>query len=100
MNSSGDNTMWVVPSCQGVCSACHALNEQMLALAAGDKSIKKVFLISTWRQAKEGSITTSPRVKLGAAESMALFERQFAATVGALHASGKQVYIVGPAKSR
>jgi peptidoglycan/LPS O-acetylase OafA/YrhL len=77
-------------------TACQAMNEQMLALAARDSQIKNVFLVSTWRQAIEGKLTTSPALRLSAGESTALFQRQFASTVQELRSMGKQVYVWEP----
>lgn len=77
-------------------TSCPALNEQMLALAAQDSRIKKVFLVSAWRQALEGKLSDSPDTRLGPQESMALFQRQFEATVRELKSLGKEVYVWEP----
>lgn len=77
-------------------NTCQALNEQMLALAAQDSRIKKVFLVSAWRQAMEGKLSDSPDTRLDPPASIALFERQFEATVRQLKALGKEVYIWEP----
>ncbi len=76
--------------------ACRAMNAELIALAASDPAIRKVFLVSTWRQAKEGLLTASLQQKLDPAQSIELFQRQFAATVAELSALGKEVYIWEP----
>ncbi len=77
-------------------TTCQALNAQMLALAAQDARIKKVFLVSAWRQALEGKLSDTPDRRLGPEESIALFQRQFAATVHQLKSMGKEVYVWEP----
>jgi len=80
----------------GAGSACRAMNEQMLALAAQDPQVRKVFLVSAWRQALEGRLTAEPASASDTAASIALFQRQFDATLAALTAQGKAVYVWEP----
>lgn len=77
-------------------SACQAFNQQMLAVAQGDPAVKKVFLVSTWRQAIEGKLTAVPGERPSTESSVGLFQRQFDATVQQLRALGKEVYIWEP----
>lgn len=77
-------------------TTCRALNEQMLALAAQDSRIKKVFLVSAWRQAMEGKLSDSPDARLDPPASVALFGRQFDATLRQLKSQGLEVYIWEP----
>ena len=77
-------------------TTCQVLNEQMLSLAAQDSRIKKVFLVSAWRQAMEGKLSASPGIRLTPEESIALFQRQFEATVHQLKSMGKDVYVWEP----
>jgi len=76
-------------------TACNTLNNSMMATALKDPQVKKVFLVSTWHQAA-GWLTTSPDRHLNLADSLALFQRQFDATVRELQASGKEVYVWEP----
>jgi peptidoglycan/LPS O-acetylase OafA/YrhL len=80
----------------GAGSACRAMNEQMLALAAQDPAIRKVFLVSAWRQVIEGRLTPDPATAPDTAGSVALFQRQFDATVDTLTRIGKEVYVWEP----
>ncbi len=75
---------------------CRSLNEQMLALAAQDDRVKKVFLVSAWRQAIEGALSEKPDTRSSVDESVAVFERQFDATVRQLKSMGKEVYVWEP----
>lgn len=75
--------------------ACHTLNDAMMATAVQDPRVKKVFLVSTWRQGA-GWLTTSPDRRLNLPDSLALFQRQFDATVRELQAHGKEVYVWEP----
>lgn len=77
-------------------TTCHSLNETMIAAALADPQVRNVFLVSSWRQAVEGRLSTSPDRNLGEAGSVALFQQQFDATVRELHASGKAVYLWEP----
>ncbi|MBC7955184.1 MAG: acyltransferase, partial [Cytophagales bacterium] len=52
-------------------ATCQALNAQMLSLAAQDSHIKKVFLVSAWRQALEGKLGASPDARPTPQESIA-----------------------------
>jgi peptidoglycan/LPS O-acetylase OafA/YrhL len=76
-------------------TACQLLNDAMMATALRDPQVKKVFLVSTWHQAA-GWLTTSPDRHLNLADSLALFQRQFDATVRELYAHGKEVYVWEP----
>jgi peptidoglycan/LPS O-acetylase OafA/YrhL len=75
--------------------ACHAHNEAMMAIALHDPQVKKVFLVSFWRQAA-GWLGTAKDRRLNMADSLALFQRQFDATVRELKAHGKDVYVWEP----
>jgi peptidoglycan/LPS O-acetylase OafA/YrhL len=75
---------------------CQAFNTQMLAVARDDPAVKKVFLVSTWRQAIEGKLTAALEDRPTVASSVALFQRQFDATIRELRGLGKEVYIWEP----
>lgn len=76
-------------------TACHALNEAMMGTALNDPQVKKVFLVSSWLQGA-GGLTTEPNRSPNLQESLALFNRQFEATVRKLQAHGKEVYVWEP----
>ncbi len=76
-------------------TACRALNDAMMDTALHDPQVKKVFLVSTWHQGA-GWLTTEPNRHLNLQESLALFNRQFDATVRELQANGKEVYVWEP----
>lgn len=76
-------------------TACHALNNAMMDTALHDPQVKKVFLVSSWLQGAAW-LTTDPNLHLTPPESLALFNRQFDATVRELQARGKEVYVWEP----
>lgn len=75
-------------------TACQTLNNAMMDTALNDPQVKKVFLVSSWLQA--GALTTDPNRHLSLQESLALFDKQFDATVRELRAHGKEVYLWEP----
>jgi peptidoglycan/LPS O-acetylase OafA/YrhL len=75
---------------------CFAFNEASLSFLGEQRGLSRVLLISTWRQAPEGLLSTAFDRRLTASESVALFQRQFAATLEALHEQRKEVYVWEP----
>jgi hypothetical protein len=75
---------------------CFAFNEASLSFLGKEKALSHVLLISTWRQAPEGVLSTAVDRRLTSSESVALFQKQFAATLGVLHGQGKSVYVWEP----
>ena len=55
-----------------------------------------MLLISTWRQAKEGKLSSAPDRKLDVNESIELFDQQFAVTLDELRRMGERAYIWEP----
>jgi peptidoglycan/LPS O-acetylase OafA/YrhL len=76
-------------------AACHALNDAMMDTALHDPQVKKVFLVAFWRQGA-GWLGTEEHPKLSMQDSLALFQRQFDATVRELNGHGKEVYVWEP----
>jgi peptidoglycan/LPS O-acetylase OafA/YrhL len=75
---------------------CFAFNEASLSFLGQQSELSHVLLISTWRQAPEGILSTAFDHRLAPSESVSLFQRQFAATLNALHEQGKEVYVWEP----
>jgi hypothetical protein len=75
---------------------CFEFNNQVLGFLGRSPEIKNVLLVSTWLQAREGFLTTSETVTLSSAESIALFKRQFVATVRQLKKMGARIVIWEP----
>jgi peptidoglycan/LPS O-acetylase OafA/YrhL len=76
--------------------ACQAFNLSTDRLIAENPQLTKVLLVSTWRQASGGFISDSDRRKMKKDEALALFDRQFSATLLKYKATGKQVVIWEP----
>lgn len=77
-------------------TACFNANAAALALLNERPELAQVLLVSTWRQAKEGLLTPAPDRQLGATESIALFDKQFAATLEDLGSMRKRIYVWEP----
>lgn len=75
---------------------CFEFNNQVLGFLNKAPEINNVLLVSTWLQAREGFLTTSEAVTLSGAESIALFKRQFIATISLLKKRGMGVVIWEP----
>lgn len=77
-------------------ATCVLSNAAALALLKDQPTVTHVLLISTWRQAKEGKLSSSPDRKFDVNESMDLFDQQFANTLEALKRMGKRIYVWEP----
>ena len=75
---------------------CFEFNNEVLGFLSKSQEIKNVLLVSTWLQAREGFLTTSENVVPSSTESIALFKRQFLATVTQLKKQGVRVVIWEP----
>jgi peptidoglycan/LPS O-acetylase OafA/YrhL len=75
---------------------CFAFNETVIRILRANPSLTNVALVSTWRQAIEGRLSSSASALLTPAESVQLFTRQFAQTVALLKTLGRAVYIWEP----
>jgi len=75
---------------------CFEFNNEVLDFVDRSAEIRNVLLVSTWVQAREGLLTTSENLVLSKVESVALFKRQFRATVAQLKRHGLRVNIWEP----
>ena len=75
---------------------CFAFNDSVAEFLKQDSGIRSVILVSTWRQAIEGRLAGSPEASPSRKESVALFEKQFAATLRNLRSMGKEIYVWEP----
>jgi len=75
---------------------CFAFNQSIAGFLAANRSIRNVLMVSTWRQAIEARLSTSPDIKLGVKESVSLFEEKFADTLRYQNDLGIKVYIWEP----
>ena len=75
---------------------CARFNAAALAYLEAEPTITQVLLVSTWLQAKEGILTDASGRELSVDSSVALFGRQFVATVEDLKRMGKSAYVWEP----
>src|SRR5262249_14839697 len=75
---------------------CFAFNESVTKFLAGHPEITEVALVSTWRQAPQGRLSTSTDALLTPNESLLLFDEKFAETVRQLNGAGRHVYVWEP----
>lgn len=75
---------------------CFAFNESVAAFLEKHDSIRNVFMVSTWRQAREGRLSSEINLHLSKEESINLFEERFASTIDFLHRLGKRIFIWEP----
>jgi peptidoglycan/LPS O-acetylase OafA/YrhL len=75
---------------------CHAFNSAVAAFLEHSSSIRNVLLVSTWRQAIEGRLSTRSDLRLPRDESLRLFEAKFAESVQRFHQQGKRIYVWEP----
>ena len=75
---------------------CFAFNRSVADFLARNVDIGNVVLVSTWRQAVEARLSTSERVQLSKADSVALFDAKFSETLAYLNSVGKRVYVWEP----
>ena len=75
---------------------CYAFNESVAAFLEHQDSIQNVFMVSTWRQAIEGRLSTEADVHLSKNESVRLFEHRFAESIKSLHRQGKRIFVWEP----
>jgi hypothetical protein len=75
---------------------CFAFNESVAAFLERHDSIHNVLMVSTWRQALEGRLSTGTDLLLSKTESISLFEKRFASSIEFLNRLGKRVFIWEP----
>lgn len=104
LNSTGQSAFFIFrhscPPLQGIHlvhnGGCFEFNNGVIDFLSRSPEIKNTLLVSTWRQAREGFLTTSETITLPREESIALFKRQFPATVAHLKKMGLRVVIWEP----
>ncbi|WP_295641230.1 acyltransferase family protein [uncultured Methylibium sp.] len=77
-------------------SQCHDFNEAMAGLLERRPEVDSVVLVSAWLQAAEGRLVPTADTAPSLPASLSLFDARFAATVQALHAGGRRVYVWEP----
>lgn len=75
---------------------CNAFNRSVFDFLSRRTDISNVVLVSTWRQAPEGRLSTSHERALSQRDSLDLFETAFADTLKLLNSFGKRVYVWEP----
>jgi len=75
---------------------CHAFNLSIATFLRRHADVSNVVLVSAWREALEGRLTTAPDLLLSKQASLRLFDEQFSATLTYLHDIGKQIYVWEP----
>ena len=76
--------------------SCFRFNRAMVDLVHRPDGIDSVAVVSTWRQGREGIISTSERIRPSDAQSLQLFAQGLAAELEQLQAGGKRVYVWEP----
>jgi peptidoglycan/LPS O-acetylase OafA/YrhL len=76
--------------------SCFAFNNAISSFLEKKSTVHNVLLVSTWRQAIEGRLSTSSDLRITNDESVKLFDRRFAASLQSIHDQGKRVYIWEP----
>jgi len=76
--------------------ACFAFNQVVMRFIENNPGIPNIVLVSTWRQAIEGFLSTSSETILTIEQSTRLFRDSFAGTVQHLNRLGRKVYVWEP----
>lgn len=76
--------------------SCAGFNAAIHALLAREPALQGVLMVSTWLQAPEGRLLSAPGETPSAASSLAVFDRQFTATLQALQRMGRTVVLWEP----
>jgi peptidoglycan/LPS O-acetylase OafA/YrhL len=75
---------------------CFAFNQSVATFLERHDSIRNVLMVSTWRQALEGRLSTETNLHLSKSESINLFEKRFASSIKYLNRLGKRIFIWEP----
>jgi hypothetical protein len=75
---------------------CHAFNEYVTRFIESRTELRNIVLVSTWRQAIEGILSTSPETLPTEQESVQIFVDGFSRTLRHLYALGRRVYVWEP----
>ena len=76
--------------------SCFKFNRAVSGFIDSQSTISNVVLVSIWRQAIEGVLTSSSETKTTKQQSVELFARQFSRTVQHLSGLGRKVYVWEP----
>ncbi len=76
--------------------ACLRFTNNVYKYLLAQQSLENIVLISTWLQIPEGGLTHDSYTKLSPAESLALFQKQFPATMKSLKSAGKKAFVWAP----
>lgn len=77
-------------------SQCHDFNEAMAGLLERRPEVDSVVLVSAWLQGAEARLVPTADATPSLQTSLSLLDTRFAATVQALHAAGRRVYVWEP----
>lgn len=75
---------------------CFAFNRSVGEFLKQHRELKNVVMVSTWQQAPEARLSTSPDVLLSRQESISLLGDRLATTLASFNAEGKRVYLWEP----
>jgi peptidoglycan/LPS O-acetylase OafA/YrhL len=75
---------------------CFAFNQAVTRFIESHIELSNIVLVSTWRQAIEGRLSTSSQTLPTKEESIQLFTDQFSRTLEQLHGWGRHVYVWEP----
>ena len=75
---------------------CFLFNQRVFSYIAEHPGVARVMLVSTWKWPTDGGLVAANGTLLGKGESVALFSRQFVATIKDLHDLGREVYVWEP----
>ncbi len=76
--------------------ACFAFNRMVMDFIERHSDLRNIALVSIWRQAAEGRISTSSQTALTEDQSVHLFTDAFSQTLEHLHNLGRHVYVWEP----
>lgn len=76
--------------------ACFAFNQAVSRALKGDVDLKNILLVSTWREASEGRLSTSSEVPMTKEESVGIFRNGFSETVNYFNNLQRRVYVWEP----
>ena len=75
---------------------CFLFNQEVTHFIEDHADLSNIVLVSTWRQAIEGRLSTSSETQLTTDESVNLFMDRFSRTLEHLHDLGRHVYVWEP----
>ncbi len=75
---------------------CFAFNQAVTLFIDSHAELNNIVLVSWWRQAIEGALSTSSKIMSTKEESVQLFMDRFSQTLEHLHSLGRDVYVWEP----